>query len=352
MLFGATAMRDSTRVPDVLPNGQSRVEALGIQFVEKRGGSGQIPRQTPLSRSASLREDLIPRRICNVDLTVSKRHLDHTHTRQTHVSGSAGTLHSDRRRLDMPEVLKTTSIEHTMRRCHSEAPKPSLSKHCDIIQNAMATQAAALAGRLTTPKESPRRQSSSPSRPLTQAIHSKRTRSRSPSTLHKAASSAALADLLALYAPREPLSLQKAASSAVLTPPLASCTPREETPMGGLCRRALSVEETPSKGIDHSCSQDVIIATLSDLEVSLISDARSKMDSKPEDSLSNISTTISRQSSAPAVGSSLTASASSSPRIANAPGFKRWDPRTARLVEEQMQKLVKAQQKKSMKRVM
>jgi len=167
--------------------GSAAIAQLGVEGLARKGGVGQVPNQTPLSKSASTRAmargfgithshpDMIPRRQQSPDPSSTRGH--------------AGALASDRRNPDFPEVLRATSIEHQLRRCHSQ-PRTATEKSENIVmRSATCSNAADRVGR--DRKRSPRSLSRSPSVQSSSRLASprstggRRTSARSPSPVRR-----------------------------------------------------------------------------------------------------------------------------------------------------------------------
>jgi len=318
----AAMTHDYSHVPP--GHGMAGIQALGIEFTPRRGLSGVSPRATPLSKSASWRaiEDLNQRRVMDVDLLVSRRHLDSTHAQKTTV-GAAGSLHSDRRRPDMPEALKYSSIEFQLRRCKSSPPTQFATPQNEIVQHIRANHQADQVGR----KNSPRARSKSPSLFL-----------RTHLEVHEEIISQAFSPRTPPPATRGGLkskSPRRSTQQKPAVPKANSARGSNRTPRGELT--ITPPPRTPPGELTSSTSTEAF---------------QQKLDMQ-----STMSTTASTQSilsplAMTTADSSIMESIPGSARITDKANFCRMlDKRMAKLYEDQVHKIVQQQQKKAMKLV-
>lgn len=306
--------------------GAAGIQCLGIDHSPRRGGAGKTFDHQPLSKAASWRaiQELNNRHVTNVDLIVSRRRLNHSSSQQLHSAGAAGSLHSDRRRRDMPEALSYASIEHTVRRSKSA---PAFTDRYSPTQNFImnhgrtAHTAEAIGRSTRSPsknmKRSPSRECSPPASPTSRQISPRTPRlTRSPrNQSHR--------------------SLRSVTKEAFIPEAIALAT-------GSV---------TLQEGAPITPPGEYIVAT------TLLSEALQQKASRNfEDGLSTVATTASNQSECSRIrmctsDSSVIDSVPGSARITNAAGFgRKLDKKLARLYEDHIQRMVKEQQKKSMKR--
>eukprot|EP00927_Polykrikos_kofoidii_P043476 TRINITY_DN3754_c0_g1_i1.p1 TRINITY_DN3754_c0_g1~~TRINITY_DN3754_c0_g1_i1.p1 ORF type:complete len:431 (+),score=78.11 TRINITY_DN3754_c0_g1_i1:161-1453(+) len=103
------------------------VRCLGIDFVSRRGLAGVPGQASPLSKSASLQaiNQMGYAPVNNVELIGRRGHMTpQTGTPRCDSQEPAGALPRDRRRPDIPEAVRRTSIDHQVHRWRS-APQPA-----------------------------------------------------------------------------------------------------------------------------------------------------------------------------------------------------------------------------------
>jgi len=138
---------------------------LGIDCAHRRGGRGKTPQQSAVSKSESYRAirdgfGIYP--VSNVNLILSR---GRPKSARPH-SDAAGSVSPERRRLDMPEALRAASVEHQLHRRRSAPPVIRDSLQGVISQLSSCRQSAKMIGRgspppistgqVETPPDSPR----------------------------------------------------------------------------------------------------------------------------------------------------------------------------------------------------
>lgn len=309
-------------------HGMAGIQALGIEHVARRGHAGLSPPQSPLSKSASWRciEDLNRSRVMDMDLIVSRRHLDSTHA-QKNMVGAAGSLHSDRRRPDMPDVLRHECIEHTLRRCKSSPAVPRSVAQNDIVTHIRANHQAEIVGRTKLPS----------------------TRSKSPSAANVLNVSASRSPSFGMVREKSPRTFSRS------PPPRTMGGTKSKSPRPG--SRQLRAVSKQSRGgrtpRDEISITPPLLVTPPDVENN--SSMSTEVFQQKFDLQSNMSTTASVQSiiSPLHMGTaeqSISESCPGSARINDTASFCRLlDKKMAKLYEDQVHKIVLQQQKKAKK---
>mmetsp|Transcript_15931 Transcript_15931/g.25380 ORF Transcript_15931/g.25380 Transcript_15931/m.25380 type:complete len:328 (+) Transcript_15931:43-1026(+) len=162
--------------------GASAIELFGMDVVMRKGGTGKTHDHAPISKSASVRalqDGFNIKNISDVSLIQRRREAP---SRESTCHNAAGAVSPERRHLDMPAVLRKTSLEHIPHRRHS-APPVRQGQACEnmIVQLACATDGADQLGRnnawLARTRSPNRCSIASPRR---RALIPKRARSQSP----------------------------------------------------------------------------------------------------------------------------------------------------------------------------
>lgn len=101
--------------------GGHAISLLGMECVSRKGGAGKAPEHSPLSNAAAIRtiEDGFGiNNVSNIDLVLRRKSRPDEET----MRGYAGNGSRDSRRRDMNEIIRDKSIDHIVRRRHSEPP--------------------------------------------------------------------------------------------------------------------------------------------------------------------------------------------------------------------------------------
>lgn len=119
-------------------NSAHAVHQLGIEGVARKGGAGRAPEHAAPSKAAAIRtiEDGFGVKHGNVDLILRRTSRPDEATTVARRSSHAGGLSPDRRRVDMPPVLRQRSLDHLVERRHT-APPPRM----EVTRNAVICSA-------------------------------------------------------------------------------------------------------------------------------------------------------------------------------------------------------------------
>lgn len=134
--------------------GASAISQLGPESLARKGGLGQTHTHAALSKDASirmLRDGFGIRNPSNVDLISHRK----PHPAPGATSSHAGSLPSSRVGRNTPDVIRETSIEHTVQRRHlSPSDTPRQAPGCMVMGLASCARDAASVGRKVGPRRS------------------------------------------------------------------------------------------------------------------------------------------------------------------------------------------------------